>query len=118
MGAAEVVSVTGAAVVVVMNSVVPDVTIVSRVADEWMISTESVEVANVTEANDVVVPTDVAVSIDGTGNVAVDASEMAVDDIGAEPSSSVNQFPLKEMIKCITHLACRDSQPQTQQPSG
>lgn len=110
MGAADVVSVVGAAVVVMMiASMVLDV---SRTIDDSLVSAdESVVAVEVAEATDVAVSMVVADSIDETNDVSVGASGVAVE------TSRLSTMSHSSGQSC-THWACRGSHPQSQRPIG
>jgi hypothetical protein len=95
MGSADVVSVVGAAVVVI-DSMVTEVVDVSRVIDESVVSTdESAAAVEVTEVSGDVVSIVVTDSIDETDNVSVDTSEVAADVVAVKSSNSVSNVLLK-----------------------
>jgi hypothetical protein len=109
MGSADVVSVVGASVVVVIDSMVMEVVDVSRVIDESIVSTdESVAAVEVTEVTDVVVSIVIPDSIDETNNVSADTSEVVANVVVVKTSNSVSNLLLKWSIKysiVLTRLA-------------
>jgi hypothetical protein len=109
MGSVDVVSVVGAAVVVVIDSMVMEVVDISRVIDESVVSTnDSAAAVEVTEVTDDVVSIAITDSIDETNNVSVDTSEVAADVVAVKTSNSVSNPLSKWSIKCsivLTRLA-------------